>query len=195
MDLSNRENDIERKEERRLESNSDGRDGTWISLTTALEEEEIWIATLIVHDHTQPQSHPEQWNEREGEMVVGGIERWCVVLYSHWFMSCCILGVCDSYYVVVVFCYIKWVRWLFIGIVWDLVVVQSVFSFCSWICCDGGFDVPKSGDLLFFYWAGVAFGYLCHLWCAENEDYILKSFILTLSVIWVVIQWRTSRNT
>ena len=38
-------------------------DGTWTSLTTALEAEDYWIATLIVHDHTQPQSHPEQWKE------------------------------------------------------------------------------------------------------------------------------------
>ena len=166
-----------------------------MSLTTALEEEEIWIATLIVHVHTQPQSHPEQWKEMRGRerwlwVALGGGALFCILIDS-WVV---VYWVCDSYYVVVVFCYIEWVRWLFIGIVWDLVVVQSVLSFCSWFCCDGGFDVPKSGDLLFFYWAGVAFGYLCHLWCAENEDYILKSFILTLSVIWVVIKRCTSRN-
>ena len=38
--------------------------------------------------------------------------------------------------------------------------------------------------LLFFYWVGVAFCYLHHLWFAENEDCILKLFILTLSVLW-----------
>ena len=41
MDLSNRWNGIEKIEEMRLESNSDGRDETCMSLTTALEAEEI----------------------------------------------------------------------------------------------------------------------------------------------------------
>ena len=37
-------------------------------------------------------------------------------------------------------------RWFFIGVVWHFVViVQSVLSFCSWFCCDGGFVFPLSG--------------------------------------------------
>ena len=76
MDLSNRWNGIEKIEERWLESNWDDWDGTWISMTTALEAEEIWIATLIVHDHIQPQSHSKQWIEMRGRerWVVGGVE-------------------------------------------------------------------------------------------------------------------------
>ena len=73
--MSNRSNGNERKEERWLDSNSDDWDGIWISLTTALEAKEIWIATLIVHDHTQ--SHSQQWNEmRVRERWVCG---WCWV--------------------------------------------------------------------------------------------------------------------
>ena len=85
MGLSNRWNGIEKIEERWLESNTDGRDGTWMSLTTALEEEEIWIATLIVHVHTQPQSHPEQWKEMRGRerWVVGGVE-WRSGIWDCW---------------------------------------------------------------------------------------------------------------
>ena len=41
MDLSNRWNGIEKIEEMRRESNSDDWDGTWMSLTTALEAKEI----------------------------------------------------------------------------------------------------------------------------------------------------------
>ena len=62
-DLCNRWNGNEKKEERPSGWNSDVWDVTWTSQTTAPEAYEIWIATLIVHVHTQPQSHPEQWNE------------------------------------------------------------------------------------------------------------------------------------
>ena len=48
------------------------------------------------------------------------------------------------------YCHFEWMRWLFIGIVWDLVViVQSVLSFCSWFCCDGGFIFPLSDGCSF----------------------------------------------
>ena len=41
-------------------------------------------------------------------------------------------------------------RWLFIGVMCVLVVVvQSVLSFCSWFCCDGGFVFPLSGGYSF----------------------------------------------
>ena len=53
-DLPNRWNGIEKEEERWLESNSDGWDGTWASLAATLEAKDCWIATLIVHDHTYP---------------------------------------------------------------------------------------------------------------------------------------------
>ena len=44
------------------------------------------------------------------------------------------------------FSHFKWMRWLFIGIVWLLVVtVQSVLSFCSRFCGDSGFIFPLSG--------------------------------------------------
>ena len=96
----------------------------------------------------------------EGGMVVGGIERWCVVLsvmYYCWFRSC-LLGVL----LVVVIMFVEWVRWLFIGVAWDLVVIiiQSVVSFCSWFCNYDGFVFPLWGGLLFFSWAGVALCYL-----------------------------------
>ena len=60
-------------------------DGTWMSVVTALEAEEIWIATLIVHVHTQPQSHPEQWKEMRGRerWVVGGVE-WRSGIWNCW---------------------------------------------------------------------------------------------------------------
>ena len=102
-----------------------------MSLTTVLEEEEIWIATLIVHDHTQPHSHSEQWKEmrRREWWVVGGIERWCrSVVYYRWFMSCCLLGVRDSYSFCCFYFHFEWMRWLFIVVVWHLVVVQSVLD-------------------------------------------------------------------
>ena len=63
-------------------------------------------------------------------MVVGGIERWCrSVVYYRWFMSCCILGVRFLFFLLSSFCHFEWMRWLFIGVVRDLVViVQSVLD-------------------------------------------------------------------
>ena len=94
--MSNRWNGNEK--ERWLESNSDGWDVTWTSMTTALEEEEIWIATLIVHVHTQPQSHPEQWKEMRGRerwlwVALGGGALFCILIDS-WVV---VYWVCDSY--------------------------------------------------------------------------------------------------
>ena len=62
----------------------------WISSTTALEAEGIWIVTLTVHDHTQTQPIPiSEWRGRGGDevwRVMGGIWWWfiyvCVGLVS-----------------------------------------------------------------------------------------------------------------
>ena len=74
-------------------------------------------------------------------------------------------------------------RWLFIGIMWDLCCCSIcpfiLFSILLW-----WWLYISSIRLLLFHWAGVAFCYLRHLWFTENEDCILKLFILTLSVIW-----------
>ena len=60
----------------------------WISLTTALEAERIWIVTLTVHDHTQTQPIPiSEWRGRGGGEVwvvfvgVEGAERELVMVY------------------------------------------------------------------------------------------------------------------
>ena len=60
----------------------------WISLTTVLDAEGIWIVTLTVHDHTQSQPIPiSKWRGREGGEVwvvfvwVGGDGRELVVVY------------------------------------------------------------------------------------------------------------------
>ena len=60
----------------------------WISLTTALEAEGIWIVTLTVYDHTQSQPIPiSEWRGRGGDEVwvafewVEGAERELVVFF------------------------------------------------------------------------------------------------------------------
>ena len=62
----------------------------WISLTTALEAEGIWIVTLTVHDHTQTQPIPiSEWRGRGGGEVwvvfvcVGGDKREMVVVFLY----------------------------------------------------------------------------------------------------------------
>ena len=58
----------------------------WISLTTALEAERIWIVTLTVHDHTQTQPIPfSEWRGRGGSGV------WVVMRGNWWwFIYVCI---------------------------------------------------------------------------------------------------------
>ena len=53
-----------------------------MSKTIAPEAEEQGVVTLSVHDNTHSQSHSEQWKEMrvKGRWVVGGVERWCIVL-------------------------------------------------------------------------------------------------------------------
>ena len=74
----------------------------WISLTTALEAEGIWIVTLTVHDHTQIQPIPiSEWRGRGGSEVwgvMGGNWWWfiyvCVGLVSL-FMVLCLMYLFD----------------------------------------------------------------------------------------------------
>ena len=121
-------------------------------------------------------------NEREGEMGCGW--RWEVVrrsvVYYRWFMSCCLLGVWDSYSFCCCLLVISsgWGDYS-LGLCDSLLLLFILSLILLWwrLCI-------SSIRLLFFYWAGVAFCYLHHLWFTENEDCILKLFILTLSVIW-----------
>ena len=68
----------------------------WISSTTALEAEGIWIVTLTVHDHIQTQPIPiSEWRGRGGGgvwVVMGAIWWWfiyvCVGLVSFFVYGC-----------------------------------------------------------------------------------------------------------
>ena len=65
---------------------------------------------------------------REREMGCGW--HWevvCFVVYCRWFMSYCLLGVRFLFFLLS-FCHFEWIRWFFIGIVWDLVVIHSVLD-------------------------------------------------------------------
>ena len=84
-------------------------------------------------------------------MVVGGVERWCrSVVYYRWFMSCCVLGVWDSFS----FCCCLFVissEWgdYSLGLCDTLLLLFVLFFLCSRFCCDSGFVFPLSGGYFF----------------------------------------------
>ena len=86
----------------------------WISLTTALEAEGIWIVTLTVHDHIQTQPIPiSEWRGR------GGDEEWVAF---EWVEG-------DKREMVMVFLYcVDLVSFFVDGIVLDVCFFDSDFS-------------------------------------------------------------------
>ena len=89
----------------------------WISSTTALEAEGIWIVTLTVHDHIQTQPIPiSEWRVGGVCVCVGGDERQLVMVYlcMYWF----------SFFVYgCTWCVFIWFwlfRWLCYRVVWEV---------------------------------------------------------------------------
>ena len=102
----------------------------WISLTTALEAERIWIVTLTVHDHTQTQPIPiSEWRGRGGGEVwvvfvcVGGDGREMVMV----FLYCVDLVSFFVYGIVVdVFLWFWLFRWLLNQIDWRWIATHRL---------------------------------------------------------------------
>ena len=97
----------------------------WISSTTALEAEGIWIVTLTIHDHTQTQPIPiSEWRGRGGGGVwvafvgVGGDGREMVMVYLCLCRSR--LFLCLWYCTWCVFIWFWLFRWLCYRVVWEV---------------------------------------------------------------------------
>ena len=97
----------------------------WISSTTALEAEGIWIVTLTVHDHIQTQPIPiSEWRGRGGGEVwvafewVEGDERELVMVYLCLYWFCFFL--CLWYCTWCVFIWFWLFGWLCYRVVWEV---------------------------------------------------------------------------